>query len=92
MAFLTMEVAARCYVICETRLVERSPCNSAGFFAWSNPSLRDPERPREAPNLSPEPSPKGTRACSPRWQQSVPGIPPGRLSSAVVGGPSGKAG
>jgi len=63
-------------------------CYSLVFFAWSTPSLGDPELPREAPNLSPEPSPNGTRACSPRWQQSVAGIPPwaAELSAPAASG------
>jgi hypothetical protein len=46
-------------VISETRLVARFPCNSAGFSAGSTLSSEDPEPPRKASNLSPEPSPKG---------------------------------
>jgi hypothetical protein len=34
------------------------PCNLAAFSARSTARLMDPEPPRRAPNLSPEPSPK----------------------------------
>jgi hypothetical protein len=39
-------------------LVARFPCNLVGFSARSVLPLEDPEPPRSAPNLSPEPSPK----------------------------------
>ena len=58
---LTMEASPCCYVISERRLVARFPCNLAGFSARSTLALKDPEPPRRAPNLSPEPSPKESR-------------------------------
>ena len=60
---LTMEASRRCYVIRETRLIARFPCNSLGFFACDTLPLKNPGPPRKAPNLSPEPSPKGTCTC-----------------------------
>jgi hypothetical protein len=61
MAFLTMEDSRCSYVITKTRLVVRFPCNSAGFRPYCALPLKDPEHPRDAPNLSPEPSPKRRR-------------------------------
>jgi hypothetical protein len=58
MAVLTMEAAARSYLMPRRRLVARFPCSSPGFSACSTISLNDPERPRKPPNLSPKPSPK----------------------------------
>ena len=53
-----MEAVGSGYVMWETRLVERFPCNSGGFSACCTLSLKDPEPPRKASNLSPKPSPK----------------------------------
>jgi hypothetical protein len=50
-------------------LVARFPCNLVGFSACSIRSLKDPEPPRKASDLSPEPSPTRTPCCSRRWQQ-----------------------
>jgi hypothetical protein len=47
----------------ETGLATRFPCNPAGFSACSTVSLKDPEPPRKAPNLSPEPRPNAS-PCS----------------------------
>jgi hypothetical protein len=52
------------------RLVARFPCNSAGLSACSTLSSKDPEPPRVAANLSPEPSPKEARTCSRRGQRA----------------------
>jgi hypothetical protein len=62
------EVAPRCYVVLERRLVMRFPCSSIGFSACSTLSSKDPEPPRKSPNLSPEPVPNGVRACRRPWQ------------------------
>jgi hypothetical protein len=51
------------YVTWQRRLVARFPCNLAGFSARSPLALNDPEPPRGAPNLSPEPSPREARIC-----------------------------
>jgi hypothetical protein len=82
MAFLTMEVPPRRYLIWETRLVKRFPCKSARFSASRIFSLKDPERPRKPPNLSPEPSPNGARACRRSWQQA--GRDSGRPSAVTL--------
>src|SRR5678815_5550700 len=53
-----MEDSPRCDVMWKRRLVARFPCNLAASSArFTLPSM-DPEPPRKAPNLSPEPSPK----------------------------------
>jgi hypothetical protein len=65
-----MEAAPCGYAIWEQRLLARFPCNSDGFSASCTLSLKDPEPPRRALNLSPEPSPKEARACSRRWQRA----------------------
>jgi hypothetical protein len=57
-------------VISERRLVARFPCNLPGFSARSTLALEDPERPRRAPNLSPEPSPKEVVPVL-GWQRTV---------------------
>ena len=53
-----MEVAVRSYGMPRRRSVARFPCNAPGFSACSTISLKDPERPRKPPNLSPKPSPR----------------------------------
>jgi hypothetical protein len=54
-------------------LLARSPCNLSGLSARSTIPLKDPEPPQRASNLSPEPSPNGTRACRRWWQQVTVG-------------------
>jgi hypothetical protein len=49
-------------------LVKRFPCKSARFAASRILPLKDSERPRKPPNLSPRPSPKGADTCSRRRQ------------------------
>jgi hypothetical protein len=53
------------------------------FLSLLHPSLEGPEPPRRAPNLSPEPGPKGTRVCSRRWQR--PSIAPESAWASLVG-------
>src|SRR6266545_2387693 len=73
------------------RLVARFPCNLAGFSACSTPSLTDPEHPRKAPNLSPEPSPNAAAlVVGGGNRRASPGRPVARLSSVLVGGASGE--
>jgi hypothetical protein len=42
---------------------------SGPFLRFLHPTSKDPEPPRRASNLSPEPSPNGIRTCRRRWQQ-----------------------
>jgi hypothetical protein len=67
----------------ERRLIARFPCDSPGFLACSTPSLKVPEVPRHAWNLSPEPSPNGARLSRRSWQHAsvLAGVRSGVLPS-----------
>jgi hypothetical protein len=68
-------------VIWETRLVERFPCNAAVFSGCSAPTSKDPEHPRNALNLSPEPSPtEPVLVVDDGNRRASPGRPLGRRS------------
>jgi hypothetical protein len=57
-----MEDSPCCYVMWERRLLARFPCISPGLSVCCTLPLKDPEPPRESPNLSPKPIPKGRSA------------------------------
>jgi hypothetical protein len=71
------------------RLVARFPCNSAGLSACSTLSSKDPEPPRVAANLSPEPSPrKPALVVVVDNGRALPGTLLRRRSSVRAGGAS----
>jgi hypothetical protein len=59
MAFLTMEASPPRLCDLVVRLAEGFPCNSLRFSPRCTRASKDPEPPRQTPNLSPEPKPKG---------------------------------